>query len=210
MDHTGELESVVVGFPVPRERVPTATKFKTTWLSSSLRALRQRDLFGAYMENLPARHHAAVLGTVVGEWQPAELAIAHYEACDALGLPVSEQVAIGEEVTLRAQGGFLGTMLKLATRVGVTPWTLLAQSNRMWEKTWIGGGVAVYRLDEHRARVELVGWPCSGIGWCRHGMRGLLQAATRLFAERTLAQDVPALCTESTLGYTVSWVGRGG
>ena len=48
-----------VAFGVPRSRVPPATHFRSTWLSSSLNALRDRQHFDRYVTLLPEIHRSA-------------------------------------------------------------------------------------------------------------------------------------------------------
>jgi hypothetical protein len=143
--------------------------------------------------------------TVAGVWHPVDVAVAHYAACDALSLAPSEQVEIGEEVMWRARGTVLATMLKLATSIGVTPWFMFKQSNRFWSHTYVGGGVAVVEVRPRRARIEIAGWPCATSVWCRNAMRGMIQASAGMFSSRAHAQEIPALCKETTLGYHVQW-----
>jgi hypothetical protein len=188
-----------------RTTVPIATRFRSTWLSSSVRALRERQLLDRYLALLPREHHDAVLNTVVGVWLPAEVALAHYDACDKLALSVHELVAIGAEVGKHAQGIVFSTAINLAKGAGVTPWAILPQFMAIWYRTWIGGGVALYRVGPKDARIEIGGWTCSRATYCRVAMRGVLQGLTELFCERAYVRDIPALCTPLTLGYRIAW-----
>src|SRR3954470_3313458 len=85
--------------PVPAPLVREATQFRSTWLTSSLRALRERQLLDPYFAHLPRSLHETVRASVAGTWLPIDVALAHYEACDSLKLPLSEQLAMGREVT---------------------------------------------------------------------------------------------------------------
>jgi hypothetical protein len=203
----GEREEVLVPFRAGglRTTVPVATRFRSTWLSSSVRALRARNLFDAYLAHLPAQHHDAILNTVVGVWLPVKVAEAHYDACDKLKLPVQELVAIGSEVSLHAQGIVFATALNLAKGAGVTPWQVLPRLPEVWYRIWIGGGVAVYKLGPKDARLEVGGWTCASTTYCRIAMRGVLQGLTEIFCERAYVREVPALCSKLTLGYRIAW-----
>ena len=59
-----------------------------TVIVSSLLGLRDGGHFDAYLPKLTPLHRDAIPQVVAGEWVPIELAMAHYRACDALGLPV--------------------------------------------------------------------------------------------------------------------------
>ena len=208
MSHTvvSSQEQVVVSFPGgSRERVHPAQRFRSTWLSSSLRSLRERNLIDTYAKELPLEYRERVLSSVVGVWLPIEIAIAHYQACDALKLPTAEIVAIGREATNHVHGTLLATFVRLAKGAGVTPWTVLGRLGELWDKIWMGGGVGVVRLGPKEARIEIAGWQCSASSYCRHAMRGVLPAITDLFSTKSYAKEVGALCSPTTLGYVVSW-----
>ncbi len=206
-----------LAFPVPRHLVAQATQFRSTWLSASLRSLRERNLLASYLEHLPRQHHEAMLQAVVGVWLPIEVAMAHYEACDALALSEKDIVTIGTEASDRAQGTMLGTATKLAAGAGVTPWTLFAQLQRLWERIWIGGAVGVFSVTPagpdglppsgsgKEAQVEIVGWPCARIPYCRVAMRGVCLGMTELFCRRAFAHEISEGCTASTLAYRLEW-----
>jgi hypothetical protein len=100
----------------------------------------------------------------------------------------------------------LDTVLRLAKTVGATPWTVCAQGRRIWDSTWDGGGVEIHRLGPREARLEVVNWPCSRMRYCRIGLRGMYTGLFELFCTRSWAQDIPALCTDTSLGYRLHWV----
>jgi hypothetical protein len=203
-------------FGVPKHLVAPATRFRSTWLTTSVRSLRERKLLAAYLDRLPPVHHEAVLQAVVGVWLPVEVAIAHYEACDGLGLEDKEIVAIGAEASDRAQRTTLGTATRLAAGAGVTPWALLSQLQRFWERIWIGGAVGVFAHgppgpgDERagaakEARVEIVSWSCARIPYCRVGMRGVFLGMTEMFCRKAFVHEIAEGCSASTLAYLVQW-----
>lgn len=188
-----------------RSTVPVATRFRSTWLSSSVRALKERNLFESYLKHLPARYHDAILNTVVGVWLPAEVADAHYEACDKLELATQDIVAIGSEVALHTQGIVFSVGINLAKGAGMTPWSILPRLPDVWYRIWIGGGVALYKLGPKDARLEIAGWTCARTTYCRVAMRGVVQGLTELFCERAYVREVPSLCTKLTLAYRIAW-----
>jgi hypothetical protein len=200
-------EEVLVPFPGGgrRETVSTAQRFRSTWLSSSLRSLRDRNLFDAYLTNLPPQHHEAVLTAVVGVWLPIEVAIAHYAACDALGLSNIDVIQIGRDATNHVHGTVLATFVRLARGAGVTPWTVLLRFQELWERIWLGGGVKVVKLGPKEARIEIAGWPCAGSVYCRAAMRGVIPAVTDLFCQKSYATEIGQLTTKTSLGYLISW-----
>jgi hypothetical protein len=182
-----------------------ATQFRSTWLSSSLRSLKERGLVDAYLERLPPDYHEAVLAPVAGVWLPITVAVAHYSACDALSLSTPDVLAIGREATSRVHGTLLSTFVRLARNAGITPWTALPRLQELWSRIWIGGGVCVVKLGPKEARIEIAGWPCAKSTYCRVAMRGVLPGVLDLFCTKSYARDVPKLASDSTLAYVISW-----
>jgi hypothetical protein len=185
-----EREETILPFPTSREEIPRATAFRSTWLVSSLQTLRERGHFEAYKRELTA-HHDAILGALAGSWIPMPVARAHYEACDQLGLDVSEQVAIGESVGLRAQGTLLSTAAKTARSAGVTPWAIIPQFDRLYRRGANGGAAAAFKIGPQEARVEFVGCELFDVDYFRHAFRGVLQNIGSLFCTKSYIHDLP-------------------
>jgi hypothetical protein len=199
-------EEVHLPFPAAsKDLVPLATQFRSTWLTSSVRAIKDRGRWDEYLGHLPKEHHAAIEGSVAGTWLPCAVAVAHYDACDHLNFTQLELVAIGREVHAHTQASVLAFLVKLAAGLEITPWNAFSQFNRLWERTWVGGGVGIFRLGPKEARMEIVGWPCSGANYIRHAMRGVVVGMLEMFCTKAYAQDLPAYCTSSTLGYRCAW-----
>jgi hypothetical protein len=186
----GSLE-VVVPFPVPRNQVPKAHAYRSTWILSSLGALKQAGHYEKYLAKLPPQHHEDIFSLVAGVWMPLSLAHVHYEACDRLDLPVSEQLALGRAVGDRAQGTMLSTGVRLAKAAGVTPWTVLPQYPRLWQRGVDGGALAVYKLGPKEARIDIVGCELFSIGYFRAAFRGVLHGMAALFCRTSFIHDVP-------------------
>lgn len=198
-------EEVIVPFPCAREAVPMGKEFRSTWLAGSLAVIRAHGAFERYLANLPARYHDPILRSVAGTWLPAEVAVAHYRAVDALGISGPERVQWGREITANLQKTIFSVGFSAAREIGVTPWTMLKLVPVSFSREWRGGAVAVFRCGPKDARVEIAGFPCSPIPHCRAGLRGVVMALCDRVCTKSYAQEIRALCTESTLGFGVSW-----
>src|SRR5690349_21822232 len=88
-DSRADDAQVIVPFPPTIEAV---RHVRSTLILSSLAVLRERGLQGAYLAELPLAYHGAILEAVAGAWMPIDVGLAHYVACDALGLPTEVQV----------------------------------------------------------------------------------------------------------------------
>jgi hypothetical protein len=188
----GEL---ITDYPKALEPV---TAVRSTLITSSQTSLRERDLFDRYHALLVAPHRQKLLNLVAGEWLPLDIALAHYQACDGLGLATEEQVAIGKDVSRRVCETFLGLVVKAARGVGMTPWTLLSKANTMQSRLCVGGGVRVTKLGPKAARVELARMPHLMIPYVRQGVVGLYAGAVELLSSNVTARIVKTESAEPT------------
>jgi hypothetical protein len=196
---------VFLPFPTSRDRVRDSTHVRSTWLSSSLIALRERGRFDSYLVALPRQYHAPVLESVAGVWLTMDVAIAHYRACDALGLSPREMREIGLEVTQKVHGTSLALAIRLAKQAGVTPWTILAQLQRLWDRTWQGGGVEIQKQGPKEAIIEVLGWPIASIPYVRQTMPAVALGVCGMFCAKAYVTDVPKLASERSLGMKLQW-----
>ena len=79
----------------------------------------------------------------------------HYEACDRLGLPVDEQVAIGRAVNTLAHHESYSHALSVAKSDDVSPWLVFNLQRRLWSQVWRGGDVATFKLGPRRPESRL-------------------------------------------------------
>ena len=184
-------EETLVPLPAPRAQIPSATRFRSTWIVSSLDSLREAGHFDRYLIKLGFQHRDVLLETVAGAWLPMATARAHYDACDRLELSLDQQLEMGRAVGKRTQASLLSTVVKAARGVGITPWAILPQIPRLWMRGIDGGGGAsVHRLGPKEARVELVGCELLDVQYFRNAIRGVLLGSSTLFCERAYVHDV--------------------
>lgn len=180
---------------------------RTTWLTASQATLRERGLGARYEAALAPEHREAVLSIVAGTWMPMVLVFAHYTACDSLDLPEPDLLEIGAAATRRANATHLAFVVRLAQAAGVTPWTMLGQMQRVWSRTFDGGGaVGVLRRGPKEARVRIVGYPLASLRYNRVTMRGIVGGFVELFCEKLHVKEIPAYCDARSLGMRFSWV----
>jgi hypothetical protein len=196
-------EEVVVAWS-NGSRAP-ATAARSTLIASSLRSLRERNHYERYLGLLPREHHDAIVGTLAPTWIPMDHAIAHYRACDSLELSNDELVKIGNEVGERIQGTFMATLARRATSLGVTPWLPIGQFQRLWDRMFQGGGVAVYKLGPRNARLEVRGMPLAEIEYFRRAFAGVIEGTIGIFCSKANARLITELCRGSSLGIAASW-----
>jgi hypothetical protein len=200
------VEEPFVPFETSREKAPPVTECRSTWLASSIKSLAVHGLLERYTAALPDDQRSAVLGVIAGAWLPVSVALVHYGACDAMGLPADQQIAIGRDVIDAVHRSTLQIALRLVRETGATPWSTFSAQKRLWARTWRGGDVAVFKLGPKEARVEIVGWPCARFGYCRRATHGVILGQTELFCRKAHVQEIKALCTPTSVGYRVAWV----
>jgi hypothetical protein len=183
-------EEVVV--PAPVGVVPPLLQVRGLLITASLRALEQRGVLGRYFEALPKTHHEVVRSLIASSWCPEPVATAHYEACEALHLPLHEILSIGSEVGARIRDTFLGTVLRVAREAGTTPWTFFERLPRLFTRICVGGACAVYKLGPKEARAEWYALPGLRIPYFRTAFRGANQSIVELFCQKAYVSEVRA------------------
>jgi hypothetical protein len=181
-------------------------QFRSSWLGSSLAALRTRGLLEAYRERLPARYHEPIFAHVAGVWLAIDVAVAHYDSIDRLNIAASTVFEMGLQIQDHAQPILAPLALRAAKGAGVTPWTILAQSRKLWDRTWRGGDFAIDKLGPKEAELVIVGWTIAGSPYVRGAMRGIFHGLLGMFCEKVYVRDLPAKCTRLSLAYRFAWV----
>jgi hypothetical protein len=196
----------IVPLPCGRDAVPPVQQVRTTLLTSSLEALRQHGFIDRYFDRLPAPHHAAVRSLVAGHWAPVELALAHYHACEAMGLDSDQIGRAASGVADRLRDTFMGALVRASRAVGVTPWAALGHYARVWDRLFIGGAAAVFKVGPSEAQLELHGLPLCGFAYCRESFRHIHTGVLLLFCKQVHFREVPRLCGPTSVAFRVRWV----
>jgi hypothetical protein len=200
-----DIGEVVVPFSHEKSKVPFATHARSTMIASSIATLRSRGHLDRYRAHLDPVLRDALPATVAGHWLPMSDAVAHYEACDRLGLAHAELLEIGESVGDRMTKSALSLAVKLAAGSGVTPWTVLSQARRLWERAFQGSSLGVFKLGPKEARMEIIAWPLAHLEYNRVSFRGVLRSIVGPFCTRAYAYDVPSLFTATTMAHRIAW-----
>jgi hypothetical protein len=194
-------------FAAQREILGEVTHVRSTLVTASLQALRQRGLYASYLARLDPSYADEIVTTVAGAWLPLTLGQAHYGACNVLEVEEGLVIDVGMEVGDRVHGTFLGAMLRSARTVGATPWTALAQSRRLYERLFSGGGgIAVFRRGPKDAIVCLEGNALCDVPYFRTGVCGVYRAALQLFASRLYVTEAPGFHRPATMALKIAWL----
>jgi hypothetical protein len=195
-------EEVIV--PLPGHVTP-ARHARSTVLIGSVSSIRELGRFDEYLSHLPLAHQETLLGAVAGTWIAIDVALAHYEACDALHFSVDQQVQNGRVTFEKNRGTILGTIVKLAREGGVSPWNVLPLFQRFWDRSYDGGGVRVVKLGPKEARLELVAVRIVDSRYYRNALRGLVMGVTELFCNKAYVTETPGKRGPGTVSYRLQW-----
>jgi hypothetical protein len=168
---------------------PVATQVRSTLLMSGIQALRTFGYYERYLERLPREYHDRILFAVGPEWLPIELGVVHYRACDALDLTDSELDEIGQHVSQKIMGTFLGTLTRSTRDIGGSPWLPLSQYARLWQRILVGGSCRVEQIGPKDAIVTSRGIPMLETRYFRTAYRGVQRGAGLLFAKIVTARE---------------------
>ncbi|MGO8998431.1 MAG: hypothetical protein ACLQVI_34355 [Polyangiaceae bacterium] len=196
-------EETIVPFPSP---VVPARHARSTILLGSMASIRELGRFDEYTAHLPHVHRETLLSAIAGTWMPIEVALAHYEACEALGLPVERQVANGRVTFDKTRGTLMGTMVRMARESGVTPWTVCPYFQRFWERGYDGGGLSVTKLGPKEARMDVVQVQLNECRYYRHAVRGLATAVFELFCQKAYVAESRGPRAPASVSFRIQWV----
>lgn len=182
------------------------SKVRGSLIVSSLQTLREKALVERYLRNLAKEHHEPLLFALAASWLPIELAMAHYQACEAMELTEAEIDAIGQHVSNRIMGTFLGTLLRSSRSLGAgtSPMVPLRQYHRLWDRLLVGGSCAVSHSGPKDVTIESRGLPAFRYRYFRMAYIGLIKGAGLMFT-RTIYTRVRS-ATDESLTLEASWV----
>jgi hypothetical protein len=188
-------------------QIRPVTQVRSTLIQSSLASLRERGHFARYEALIDPAERDAVLGTLAPVWLPIATGMAHYRACDGLGLDEQELRAMGQSVTERIQGTFMRSITQSAKAVGMTPWPLLEQLKRVWSRLFVEGSLALWKVGPKDCLVDMRGlslvefdYFCSAI--CGVVQGGIGVAGAKTVHVRVQERDV----ARASLTLRAAWV----
>jgi hypothetical protein len=191
-------------FGSPEPHLPLR-RVKTTLLVASLKMLRTLGRFDDYKRALPPEYHGPILDAVAGNWIGVDVAVAHYRACEALGLSAEEQVEVGRTVGTQLRGTLAGTIVTMSKEVGVDVWTVLPVMPRYWGRIFEGGSLFGWKLGPKEIRLTTTGMALVDVRYFRNALRGQVMGMLDLFCSRTYANPLGTRFEPGTFSMRVQW-----
>ena len=192
----------MLAFPA---KVPPIRHVRSTVLLGSLGALEKAGHRERWSALLSSEARDALQYAVPGVWMSIELALAHYAACDQLGLSDEDAAQLGASTFSRIKGTLLGTMLRMAQGAAVTPWTVLPHLQRFWNRAYDGAGIRIVKTGPKDAQVDLVQCALADLGYYRPALGGLLRSVIELFAARAYVRERRGRRHAGTATLLVQW-----
>jgi len=185
-------------------------RVRSTLLVASYGMVQRLGRGDDYLRALPRELHPTILGSVAGTWVSADAAMAHYVACEALGLSSEEQFAVGLKVGAQIRGTLFGTLMYLTKEAGATPWSVFPSVPRFWPRLFDGGTVVISKRGPKDAHLDIEGVPLIDIPYFRNAVRGQITGMLHLVCTRAYVTSRPRARGEhqqsGTHAFTIQWV----
>jgi hypothetical protein len=190
----------------PAGDYPEVARVRSTLLSASLQGVRHMGWEERYFAALPAPLHAEMRMLAPGVWVPIALGIAHYTACDGMGLSVDDIKALGKSVSMRTQKTFVGTLGSVAAGAGATPWHIFRHGHRIWGRIFDGGDHVAYKVGPKDIDIVCMGCPLLRIKYFRTSACAYYAALAGVVAQGVHWHELPEHRGDMTIGMRISWV----
>ncbi|MGH7294757.1 MAG: hypothetical protein ACRELB_07490 [Polyangiaceae bacterium] len=197
------MPDVVLPFPA---NAAATRAVRSTVLLGSIATLREAGHFEAWSAALDPVYRDTLLQAVAGVWLPLDAAHAHYDACDSLKLSSDTVAKLGGITFQRIRGTLLGTVLRMANGAGVTPWTVMPQLQRFWDRAYQGGAIQVLGEGPKDARLSVERCPLAEHHFYRHARRGLTSNVLGLFCQRVYVHEAAGTRISGTVTLHAQWV----
>jgi hypothetical protein len=197
-----EEPQVILDLP---EKFEPVRHIRSTLLMSSYASVRDAGYEAAYRAALPPTHHRAIFEAVAGTWIPIEVAVAHYLACGTLGLSHDTQLALGRIAGEKIHGTILGTVVRMAKASGVSPWAVISQFQRFWNRAFDGGGILVVKTGPKEAHLEIHKAANADCPYWRAALCGLAMGVLELFCRKAYMQETTKKRAPGYATFRVQW-----
>ncbi len=180
-------------------------RVRSTLLVASYRMVQEMGRAQDFAAVLAPEVHAEIVSAVAGTWLTVETAVAHYQACEALGLSTDAQVDVGRTVGARVRGTLFGTAVSLSREVGATPWTVFPAVPRLWPRVFEGSSLQLFKLGPKEGQLIIRGLPLVDIRYFRKAFRGQIVGLVELFCTRAYVQSLAGRYAPGDHAMKIQW-----
>jgi hypothetical protein len=197
------MSEIVLAFPEP---ILPVRHIRSTLVQGGIASIRAGALYDAYVAAVAPGVRQEIETAVAGMWIPVDTAVAHYVACDQLGLSSESAAQLGRATFDRTKGLLLGTAIGVAKGAGVTPWSLVPYLQRFWLRGLDGGGIQAVKVGPKEMRMDVVGCPLFRSQYFRAALRGLTGALFELVTQKSYVHQVPGGSPDTAIALRAQWV----
>jgi hypothetical protein len=134
------------------------------------------------------------------------VALAHYRACDALGLTTLEQMALGRETGAGIRRHLTRAAGIVSRSIALSPWTIFEHFNRFWARSVHGGGISVVKRGPKDAEVIYGRCLLLQSPYFRSALRGVALGLVELVSPHVLMSETSFSASRNEARYRVAWV----
>jgi hypothetical protein len=170
------------------------------------RWLRSKGQYDPYVQALQPALRDRITSLNTAEWAPIELLQGHYRALDSMGFIREEAMSCGVSVGEALHGSMLRTLVRLAGQLGATPWHAFSQAQKLWSRSWRGGGFLPYKLAEKSARVEVSKNGAASSAFHRASVAGALSVGIGWLCQKHVIREIDGGRRNDSFMFQVDWV----
>jgi len=197
------MREIVLAFPEP---IPPMRNIRSTLIQGGIASIKALGAYDAYVATVAPAVREEIESAVAGMWIPVDTAVAHYLACDKLGLSADSAAQRGRATFQLTKKMLLGTAIGLARSAGVTPLTFAPYLQRFWLRGIDGGAVQAVKVGPKEMRLDVVACPILRSQYFRAALRGLTGGLFELVSRKVYVQEVGGSGPETAITLRVQWV----
>lgn len=188
---------------------PRITHVRGILIAGSRPALQTLGVYERYVANLPPEHKDALLYCIANSWIPLDETMAHFDACDRIGLTAHQYAEIGRALSDRLAKTFLNAALRAVRSAGAEGqmWWSLSHMDRFLGRVYQGGRFKVCKLGPKEASIEFAGIPFANSAYYRGVLSAETKAMLNLFCRSIYVKFLPArIPGAESFTLSLSWV----
>jgi hypothetical protein len=182
------------------------TAVRNVLIQASLAELKTNGHYERYTRLVAPSVLEQLVSSLAPSWVPVELVLAHYEACENLGLSPDEFAEMGKRVGGRVQDAVLVSLAKKVREGDFDLWRAMLPLHRMWPRVFRGGSVQTVKVGPREMVLEEWGFAVNRYHYYRQGHIAALTATyTALGARLTSAKIESYNAPRDELVVRIAW-----
>lgn len=136
-------------------------------VQSSLAELKLIGFYERYAACIDARSLAAIADQIGPGWLSLELAMAHYRACDDIGISDAEIEQLGGTAGEKLARTLTVPTASSGPESALSPWSLVGAFERLGKRIYDGGSIQYVKLGPKQLYIENIGNPLFSVHYYR-------------------------------------------